>query len=78
MWAYYAILVWSVHPSVPFTLSLQLLDETWYKERSHCVDMNIIMGALSNYFFNELHPLDLAFSFKNTLSSQFLLNLWEF
>jgi hypothetical protein len=38
-------------------LSSQLLlnpsgdfDETWYKERSHCVDVHIIRGALSNIF----------------------------
>ena len=43
--------------SVKSTLSLQLLlnplgdfDETWYKERSHCVDVHIIRGPLSNYF----------------------------
>jgi hypothetical protein len=25
-------------------------DETWYKERSHCVDVHIIRGLPSNYF----------------------------
>jgi hypothetical protein len=43
--------------SLKNTLSLQLLlntlddfDETWYKERSHCVDVHIVREALSNYF----------------------------
>jgi hypothetical protein len=47
----------SVCQSVPMTLSLQLVlnplrdfDETWYKERSHCVDKRIIRGPLSYYF----------------------------
>ena len=44
-------------PSVPFTLSSQLLlnpwgdfDETWYKERSQCGDVHIARGVLSNVF----------------------------
>ena len=43
--------------SLKSTLSLQLLlnplgdfYETWYKKRSHCVDVHIIRGPLSNYF----------------------------
>jgi hypothetical protein len=48
MWAYYAILL-SV---CPFNFVLNLLgdfNETWYKERSHCVDVHIIRGPLSNF-----------------------------
>jgi hypothetical protein len=52
-------------------------DESSYKERSHCVDVHIVRGALSNYFLKDLRPLDLAFSLKNTLSSQLLLNPLE-
>jgi hypothetical protein len=67
MWAYYAIPLSSVRlsicPSVPLTLSLQLLlnplrdfDETWYKERSHCVDVHIIRGPLSHHFQRSYSP----------------------
>jgi hypothetical protein len=63
------------------TLSSQLLlnslgyfDETWYKKRSHCVDMHIKKGNLSKNFLMELWPLDLTFCLKNTLSLQLLLN----
>jgi hypothetical protein len=48
-------------------------DETWYKERLHHVDVHIIRGTISN-FFKEVWLLDFAFSLKNTLSSQLLLN----
>jgi hypothetical protein len=44
--------------SLKNTLSFQLLlnpledfDETWYKERSHHVDVYIVRGAQSNFFF---------------------------
>jgi hypothetical protein len=46
-----------------FTLSLQFLlksledfDETWYKERSHCVDVYIVRGILSNHFSRSYGP----------------------
>jgi hypothetical protein len=52
-----------VRPSVPLTLSLQLLlnplrdfDETWYKERSHGVDVHILRGPLSYYFQRSYGP----------------------
>ena len=53
----------SVCPSVPLTLSLQLLlnplrdfDETWYKGRSHYVDVHIVKGPLSYYFQRSYGP----------------------
>jgi hypothetical protein len=52
-------------------LSSQLLnpvgvfDETWNKERSHCVDVYIVMRALqSNYLKRSYDLIDLAFFFK--------------
>jgi hypothetical protein len=48
MWAYYATLLSFIRPSVPFTLSSQLLlnplgdfDKTWYKGSSQYVDVHI-------------------------------------
>jgi hypothetical protein len=31
-------------------------DETWCKERSHCVDVHIVRGALFNYFSKSYGP----------------------
>jgi hypothetical protein len=31
-------------------------DETWYKERSHCGDVHIVRGPLSNYFSRSCIP----------------------
>jgi hypothetical protein len=50
-------------PPKPFGVFL----ETWYRERSHCVDVHIVRGALSILFFKELRLMDLAFSLKNTV-----------
>jgi hypothetical protein len=47
-------------------------DETWYKERSHCVDVHIIREALSNSFVGDTTPGPSIFF--ETLSLQLLLN----
>jgi hypothetical protein len=67
-------------PSVPFTLPSQnplnpLRDfyETIYKERSHCVDVHIVWGALFNYFSKRYGP-GLSPLFEKYLSSQLFLN----
>jgi hypothetical protein len=55
-------------------------DKTLYKERSQCGDVHIVRGALHVHwqlFIKELWPLDLAFSLKNTLSSQLPLSCLE-
>jgi hypothetical protein len=62
MWAYYAIPLSSVCPSVcPFHFATPPkpfgnVDETWYKERSHYVDMHIVREALSSYFSSITAP----------------------
>jgi hypothetical protein len=62
--------------SLKNTLSMQLLlnplgdfDETWNKERSHCVDVHIVKGALSNYFSRSYGSWTWVFFLKNTFVS---------
>jgi hypothetical protein len=48
-------------------------NETWYKERSHCVECENCKESPVQSFLKELWPRSLIFLLKNT-SSQHLLN----
>jgi hypothetical protein len=54
---------------------LFVFNEIWYNERSQCGDVHIVLkGNPIQLFFKELRPQEVAFSLKNTLSLQLLLN----